>query len=498
MTFHELIQHLQRNDVRLTSDGTLLNYDAPPGIITESLLSELRSYKSQLIAWLADFDDQERVEARTFLTYGQERMWNSMQAHNLPAVYNIAQQLTLTGRIDYSVLERALNLLVERHTALRTRFVVFEGQPVQEILAFRPHTLPLKDLSLLPVSEQGATIEAWCREEAHRGFALDQAPLWRATLIKCGESNWILLVVVQHMICDGWSLEIILREWALFYTCLISGVASKLAPLPWQYRDYAEWEHYYWNNDRIEQHLQFWRQELRGASLTLLLPSISPRPTQLSGRGEVQIFYLHQPAIDALQTIARTYGTTLYAVLLSAFVLWLSHCSGQKDLVLASPVANRSRQEHENMIGLFAQSVLLRARLDQAETFADLIHQMSRTFFAVVDHVFLPANKLADAVQPGRSTQNPPFPQVLFAMWHDPAAAFSLPDVRVELEDIPIDGAHTDLCCVLRLRSDSIVGAMEYPVELFDSATVTCWIANFQQVLERVGKDATHPLAEYM
>ncbi|HEX6290357.1 MAG TPA: MupA/Atu3671 family FMN-dependent luciferase-like monooxygenase, partial [Herpetosiphonaceae bacterium] len=429
------------------------------------------------------------------LTFAQERMWERHQASTDPAIYNVAQRITLIGKLDRQALTSALNALVARHAALRTRIVHQDDRLVQEVVPTLTIELPVTDIRTLADEDKLTQADAWCYAEARQVFALDHAPLIRGRLLRLADERWIFLLVVHHLIFDGWSLAVALRELSALYA---EGDNARLAPLPLQYADYARWERSYLQTERTEQLLRYWLSQLDGAPLTVALPADRPRPEHVSSRGGAHTFHLSRQEVLALEQIAHQCGTTLYSVLLSAFALLLSRLCGQTDLVIASPSANRTRREHEPIIGLIVNSIALRIQIDRAATFSALVRQVSQTFFAALDHQELPFGTVVDALHARRGGPRSPFPQVLFVLQNMSATDFKLPGLTTRIEDVPTGAAKYDLLCALEPDEEGLHALFEYRSDLFDAATPAQWARKFVSLLHDVSRDPDRALVQWV
>ncbi|MGI5347751.1 amino acid adenylation domain-containing protein [Streptomyces sp. CA-250714] len=405
------------------------------------------------------------------------RLWRRHHERADPSVYNVAHRVELRGELDPQALTRALEELVRRHDALRSRAVRRDGEFAVEVLAEVPVELPVSDLT--GIDSPG--IDQWCQDHARRPFAMDQAPLFRFRLGRAADDRWVLITVLHHAICDGWSMGILWQELQALYN---GGSAQQLPPPAAQFTDYARWEREQLDGERRGPLEAFWRAELDGVPLRLNLPYDHPRPDTLSGEGA-----LHQQIIDGavagrVAETATRLGTTPYVVLAAAFATWAARlCGHTTDVVFAASSANRAgRREHEDAVGLLGDAVLLRARLSEATDFADLVTGLGPTLFNALDHQALTLNEVVRLLAPEEADGL--YPTVLFTVVTTPPPALDLRGVSTTIRSLPTVGvARNELYVVLEPRDGSITLTFEYSTDLFDPATIARWAQEFARLL---------------
>jgi hypothetical protein len=420
------------------------------------------------------------------MTSTLRRLWHRHHERADPSVYNIAHRVDMRGDLDPAALAGSLQDLVQRHHALRSRGVRRDGEYVVETLTDVPVDVPVTDLSAR--AEDAAFVERWCQDHASQEFAMDRAPLFRFALARLGPDRWVLVTVFHHAIVDGWSMGIVWRELQELYNARCGGTGNRL-PLPTvQFTDCARAEHELDGERRAELE-RFWRTELDGAPLRLDLPYDRPRPTTLSGRGALLTWIIDGDTPHRLADAATRLGATPYTVLAAAFAAWAAGLSAEPaDVVLAASSANRMLRKRSDVIGLLGDAVLLRARLGEAETFADLVTQLSATLFTALDHQELPLTDVVELVSPG--TGNALFPTVLFTVVTTPPPTLDLGSVSTEVRGLPTPGvARNELYVVLVPGEEDITVTFEYSTDLFDRTTVEAWGGTFTGLLEEVTKD---------
>ncbi|CAL9560713.1 D-alanine--D-alanyl carrier protein ligase [Streptomyces sp. enrichment culture] len=367
-----------------------------------------------------------RVADTVPMTSSLRRLWHRHHEHADPGVYNVAHRVDLDGALDPGDLAGALEDLVGRHHALRGRAVRREGRYLVEVLAEVPVDLPVDDLTAY--ADDDAAVERWCREHAARPFAMDRAPLFRFRLARLGPDRWVLVTVFHHAVCDGWSMGVIRHELRELYDARRTGTPARLPAPAVQFTDCARAEHGLGAGRRAELE-RFWRAELDGVPLRPPLPYDRPRPARLSGRGALHTRVVGGDLPGRVARTATRLGTTPYVVLAATFATWIGGlCGGLPDVVLAASSANRTRRDRSDVVGLLGDAVLLRARLGEAATFADLVTGLGATLFSALDHQELPLTEVVELVAPGAGDSL--FPTVLFTVVTTPPPSWTCATCR--------------------------------------------------------------------
>ncbi len=393
------------------------------------------------------------------LSFGQERLWFLDQLQPGSAAYNIAGAVQLRGDLHLGAFQAALTEIVRRHESLRTTFAAREGVPVQVIAAASELKLTVVDLGALG-ADSAAELRRLAAVEASRPFELAAGPLLRGTLVRLGESEHAALLTVHHIVSDGWSMGVLVGELGALYTAFVAGRPSALPPLPVQYADYAVWQRRWLSGEALDAQLAFWRGELAGAPAVLELPADRPRPPAQSYRGGSIEVDLGSPLSERLAALGREQGATLFMTLLAGLQTVLSRTSGQRDLVIGTPVANRTRAEVEGLIGLFINTLALRGDLAGDPTFVELLGRTRERALAAYAHQDLPFEKLVEELQPERSLAHSPLFQVLFTLQNAPAAALDLPGLTLAPAEAQSGAAKLDLALVLGETPAGIRGSL--------------------------------------
>ncbi|RKG69792.1 non-ribosomal peptide synthetase, partial [Corallococcus exercitus] len=424
------------------------------------------------------------------LSFAQQRLWLLDQLQPGDASYNLPTALQLSGHLDVEALRRAFESLVQRHEALRTTFHEHQGQPTQRIHTPADWTLPVVDLSSLPDAQRKEESRRLADEEARRSFDLARGPLLRSTLVRLGDAEHLLLVTMHHIVSDGWSMGVLVREMVAFYEAFTTGSTPALSPLPVQYADFATWQRNWLQGEALDAQIHYWKQRLAGAPAALELPTDRARPPVQSHRGATVDVRIPAQVSDALKALAQREGATPFMTLLAAFQVLLSRYAAQDDVSVGSPIAGRTQAETEGLIGFFINTLVLRAQLNPLATFRELLAQVRGTTLAAYDHQHLPFEKLVEAVQPTRDLSRSPLFQAMFVLQNTPTEAVRLPGLSFQGLPLEAHFAKFDLSLGLREGRDGFVGTLEYATDLFDAATIQRMAGHFGVLLEAI---ATKP-----
>ena len=417
------------------------------------------------------------------LSFAQQRLWFLHQLAPTAGAYNLPCTLRLTGPLDVPALERSLDEIVRRHEALRTTFATGPEGPVQIIGPVCPVRLARADLSAIAPLDREAHLEARCVEEFSRPFDLTRGPLLRAVMIRLAAEDHALLLPTHHIVSDGWSMGILIRELAALYEAFHEGRPSPLAPLVLQYPDWALSERAEPDDARLEAHLAHFREDLRGAPLVHELPTDRPRPAVPSRLGAQERFTLDAVTSSAIGTLARAEGATPFMVLLAAFTSLLHRLSGQEDIVVGTPTAGRNRREIEPLIGFFAGTVVLRARLRGAPTFRALIAQIRERALAAFAHEDVPFERLVADLRPDRDPRYSPIFQILFAVQNPPPDAITASGLRLSLSQRDNGASAFDLVVQLWEAGPGLEGTIAYDTDLFDASSIRGLVHGYRSLL---------------
>ena len=439
---------------------------------------------------------QEARPTQILLSYAQQRLWFLDRLEGCRSTeYNMPKALRLRGGLDVAVLEQAVNTIVARHESLRTHFAEVDGEPLQVISAELRIELPVEDLSALDAEEQQQRIEAAVREEAAAPFDLSHGPVLRMRLLKLGQQDHVLLRTVHHIASDGWSEAIFSRELSALYAAFREGRNNPLPPLPIQYADFALWQRRCLGDGALNQGLAYWKQQLAGIPARIELPADHPRPTVQSFAARLHQITLPEGLTAALKRVSQQQQATLYMTLLAAFAILLSRYSGQDDIVVGSPIANRQEEQLESLIGFFVNTLVLRVRLNDGMSFEDLLAQIRRTTLDAYQHQDVPFERLVEELAPERSLNTTPLFQVLFALQNAPTEIgeiAGLGDELIENSDIHV---HFDMEVEALEKDTTIDIAWVYSQALFDEWKIEQIARHYVRILNLLTDDPGQKIA---
>ncbi len=506
----EFLSYLRSLDIQVFIDGEKLRCNAPEGTLTVELRAEIQERKAEIIDFLKVANHHTSYiftplvpisrQGNLPLSFAQQRLWFLDQLVPNNPFYNVPAAFRLTGSLNLAALEQTFNEIVRRHEALRTTFVIVEGQPVQRIAPTLKLSLPVIDLRQLPQAERETQARQLITQEAQRPFNLSNDLLLRVTLLRLDEAEHILVLNMHHIVSDGWSVGVLIREIAALYTAFACGdakfrVSTTVPELAIQYADFAHWQRQWLQGEVLETQLAYWRQQLDGISI-LNLPSDRVRSPVPSYRGTRQFLQLPKSLSEALLALSQQEGVTLFMTLLAAFQILLSRYTQQEDIAVGSPIANRNRSEIEGLIGFFVNSLVLRADLSGNPTFRELLSQVKEVALGAYAHQDLPFEKLVEELHPERNLNQNPLFQVVFALQNTPISALELPGLI--LSPLQFDTETTRFDLEFHLwepesqnglwvdSSEGISGFVIYNTDLFDDATITRMLGHFQTLLEGI------------
>jgi non-ribosomal peptide synthetase component F/acyl carrier protein len=423
---------------------------------------------------------------RLRLSYAQQRLWFLEQLLPGGDSYHLPVAVRLRGALRVAALERALGEVVRRHEVLRTRFVLEDGQPVQVISPQVQLRLTLADLAGL--AGAGRALRREGLEQVRRTFDLSRGPLLRALLLRVAESRHVLLLTMHHIVCDGWSLGVLVREVSTLYEAYSRGQESPLAPLPIQYADYAEWQRNWLEGARMGRQLSYWKEQLAGLE-TLELPTDRARAALSSWSSGSLTFQLPAELSEQLGELSRRNRVTLFMTLLAAFQALLARYSGQRDIAVGTPVANRNRLETEPLIGFFVNTLVLRTDLSGNPTFQQLLERVRRVCLDAYDNQDVPFEHLVSELQPQRDLSRTPLAQAGFGLTRGPTLSPSIADLEAEELPAPLQTAKTDLILSMNETDGRLAGEFGFRMDLFDASRIAGMAAGFRDILTAIVVD---------
>ncbi|NPD29818.1 non-ribosomal peptide synthetase, partial [Corallococcus exiguus] len=418
------------------------------------------------------------------LSFAQQRLWFIDQMEPGTALYNLPVAVRLVGSLDVAALERALNEVVRRHEALRTTFEERGGQAIQVIQPTLSLELGREDLRSVDEARRESEARRQVEQEMLRPFDLGRGPLIRTRLFTLGERESVLVVTMHHIVSDGWSLGVMIREVGALYAAFSSGQPSPLPELPVQYARYASWQRGRLQGEVLARQVDYWKRKLAGAPPVLELPTDRPRPPERGIAGAKYAFTLSRSLTGALKALAQREGASLYMVLLAGWQVLMARYSGQQDISVGSPIAGRMRAELEGLIGFFVNTLVLRADVDGALSFRQLLAQVRETVLDAYEHQEVPFEKLVEVLQPERSRSHTPLFQTMLALQNMPMGELRLPDVVLQPVNVESPIAQFDLSVSFMEQPQGLSGTMEYSTELFDAGTVQRMVTHLLTLLE--------------
>ncbi|MBV9010723.1 MAG: AMP-binding protein [Pseudonocardiales bacterium] len=435
-------------------------------------------------------------------SYAQEQMWFFYRLHPQNTSYNVPLLLRLTGELDAEALRAALNDLIARHETLRTTFAESDGFLQQIVAEHLVLPLPTVDCSALLAGRapealtEHEPIRARLLEEMQRPFNLENGPLLRTRLLRLGPTEHRLLVCVHHIAIDGWSTDVFLRELAEAYRARLGGAAPTWTPLEIQYGDYAEWQREQLDGQPLAEGLAYWRQRLAGELPALRLPTDRPPPQTRTFAGDRLDFTLSAELTAGIKRLCRDQGATLYMVLLTGFAALLRRYSGQDDILVGSPSANRDNPQIEPLIGTFANILPLRLDTSGNPSFADLLHRVRDVSLGALAHQHIRLEKIVQEVAPQRDPGGNPLFRVIFALQNFERPEIELPGLTVSMESLPEGTSHLDLELCLWEQRDVLRGALIFATDLFERRTAKRMTGQLRRVFEAVMVDPHRRLAD--
>ncbi|WP_071189201.1 non-ribosomal peptide synthetase [Trichormus sp. NMC-1] len=445
------------------------------------LLQKLNQQKGKTAP--AKIQPQSR-DIQTFpLSFAQQRLWFFSQLEPESSAYNIPAAIQLTGNLNVSALENSINQILRRHHILRTNFQVINGEPVQVIRAETNLQIPVIDLENIPENIRETEAIRLAKLESERTFNLEKDLLLRVNLLRLGETDNVILFTMHHIISDGWSTGILIRELTSFYKAFDSNQQCNLPELSIQYVDFAVWQRQYLQRDILQTQLNYWKQQLSGNLPILELPTDRPRPAIQTDRGTSQSFILSPSLTAALKNISQQEEVTLFMILLAAFKVLLYRYTQQNDILIGTPIANRNRSEIEGLIGFFVNTLVLKSNLEENPTFQQLLNQVKKTTLAAYNHQDLPFEQLVEELQPERDLSHSSLFQVMFILQNAPTEVLHLPDLTIKPLQVEKKTANFDLTLSMVETETGLRGSLEYNTDLFDDDRITRMLAHFQTLL---------------
>lgn len=425
------------------------------------------------------------------LSFAQERLWFLDQLEPGHAFYNIPVAVRLVGEVDERVLSQVVNEVVRRHEILRTTFATVDERPVQSIATELAVALPVEDLTDMSEEERERRAQERAQTEAQMPFDLVTGPLLRVRLLRLTATEHILLFTVHHIVADGWSMGVLVQEVVALYTAYVQQQPSPLPELTIQYVDFAHWQRQWLSGPVLQQQLTYWTEHLAGAPTVLNLPTDRPRPSVQSYRGATYSFTVGAPTVAGLYQVGQQAQATLFMTLVAAFTVLLARYSGQRDICIGTPIANRTRAELEPLIGFFVNTLVLRTQINPTQPFLTLLEQVRTTALNAYAYQDIPFEHLVEVVNPTRQLSHTPLFQVMLVLQNAPMDSLQLPGLT--LASIPVESttAQFDLTVELVEADGQLYGTVGYSTDLFDATTIERLTNHYIRLLEAIVAEPT-------
>jgi amino acid adenylation domain-containing protein len=504
MSVAEFVSDLRKLDVRLSVNGQRLRVNAPKGVLTDSLRAQIGERKQELLQFLSDYEQSgalipPAILRRTSsdpapLSFAQERLWFLEQLESGSAVYNICRASRLIGQLNIAALEASLSEILRRHEILRSQIRIVDAHPVQVAVAVPRFEVPVIDLRSLTEAERDQEVRDRIKAEAEWQFDFSAGLFVRAVLLQLSDDEHILILTTHHIVADAWSMGILTREVWTLYDAYAKGNPLDREDLPIQYADYAAWQRQWLQGDVLESQLSYWKEQLKELSI-LNCPTDYPRPVKQSFRGARQSLSLPESLTKAVNELSGREGVTQFMTLLAAFQVLLYRYSGQEDVVVGSPIANRNRTEIERLIGFFVNTLVLRSDCSGSPSFREFLLRVRDVCLGAYAHQDLPFEKLVEELRPERDLSRNPLFQVLFVLQNTPRPLPQPTGLSIERVDVLPATSLFDLSLYLREREGKLIGFVEYNTDLFESATIERMIGHFETLLKGFVADPEQPIA---
>ncbi|MCX6582106.1 MAG: amino acid adenylation domain-containing protein, partial [Candidatus Aminicenantes bacterium] len=425
------------------------------------------------------------------LSFAQERLWFLQELDADNVAYFVPRVIRMTGKLDISIIERTFTEIIRRHEILRTTFHTVDGQPVQRIQAPYPIKIQVLEWVGLEKQEQEQRIANFLNEEGQRPFDFEKGPLLRVAIIKLKDEEHLFVLTEHHLVHDGWTQGVLLREFIAIFSAYADGKGRPLADLPIQYADFAIWQRNHLTGDVLERHLAYWKEKLAGLAPVLELPGDRPRPPVISGRGDLEIVRLSGSYTLRLKEFSRKNGVTLFMTMLAVFKTLLYRYTGVEDLCVGAGVANRRYKEMEGMLGMVINTLLLRTQVEGEIPFTECLKRVKETCLEAYQHEDTPFGKIVEVMQPERNLSYTPLFQVLFNFMDTPGEALALPGLELELLPTHNRSAKFDINVVVAPPPEQeenepgeTLIEWEYNTDIFDASTFNRLISHYNRLME--------------
>ena len=506
MSTVEFLSYLRGLGVHVSAESERLRINAPAGVVTPEIQQELAARKAEIVRFLKDAAQSSRLLPPPIvrvsrgqdlpLSFAQMRLWLLNQLEPETAAYNLQSKFILSGELNFAALEQTLSEIVRRHEALRTYFETVGGQPVQKIATPEPFRVSVVDLEALTDAEWIREAERIVAQDGKHPFDLRKAPLLRATLLKRTPLDHVLIFNVHHIVFDEWSLGVFQHELTELYAAFLLNQQPRLPELAVQYADYSVWQRNWLQGEMLQTQMEYWKEKLKGRLPILELPTDRPRPNIQTHNGTTASLLLSVALTEKLNMLSRREGVTLFITLMSAFQVLLLRYTGQEDLLVGAPVANRNRAEIEGLIGFFINTLVMRNDLSGDPTFQQLMKRVQDTALGAYAHQDMPFEKLVQELNPERDLSRSPILQVLFSFLNTKTEPVTFPGLEVTRIKAEGSEAKVDLSLYAIEVREGISCTFEYNSDLFDADRIRRMLQHLQVLVEEIVRDPGRRLSE--
>lgn len=504
MTVLELLAYLKERCIEVWADAGVLRFSAPKGAMTAELKQQLTDRKAELLAFLDKLRSEQMIadtiprvesEAELVLSFAQQRLWLLERFGTGEPAYNVGIRLEWRGPIHVDSLKESFFEIVRRHAVLHTVYPDLKGRPYLRVVKDFGLPFEIVDLTGLPEQERAGLIEEKVLAAGRYPFRLTEDLPIRITVLRTGERAATLVLVIHHIACDAWSMGLLVGELTRLYPVFLHQEPSPLPALAIQYSDFAQWQRNQLQGDYLAAQLAYWKSQLQDPPPSLQLPTNYPRPGVQTFRGARAPFDLGRELSASLDEFCRARQTTMFSLLLALFSLLLYRYTGEEDILIGTPVANRPRRQLEPLIGFFVNTVVLRARPSATMSFDALLAQIHATVRDSFTYQDIPFESLIEHLQTGRDLAHSALFQVLFSYQNAPRQGFDIPGVALDITEIDSLTAKFDLSITLGQIDGQIKGWIEYNTDLFEPATIARLITHYETLARGTLQDSAQPLA---
>ena len=490
-SFEEVIDFLVEKEINLRVEDGRLKYNAPSGVMNNEILEVLKEYKAPLLDYLKNNNSDRITKYPKMdyppLSYAQSRLWFLDKLEEASFAYNLPFPVRIEGNLNDKALEESLKYVLNRHCILRTSFPENEGKPFQKVNEIGNHIIDEVDAVGNSINEKEEWTRDFITEQVRMPFDLSQGPLYNLKLIRLDDNLNVLLMIFHHIVLDGWGIDLMLNEIGICYQAFSGGKELNLPELDIQYVDYSIWHNEWMNSNQAESQLNYWKEELSQAPSLLQLPLVKPRPAVQTLNGATECFEVDSQLLNSLKELARINECSLFMVLFAAFNVLLYRYSHQDDILIGTTIANRNRAETEDLIGLFANTIVLRSDLSGDPTFSEFLLQVKTKALTAYANQDIPFEKVVEEVKPERSLSHTPLFQILFELQDISSKGnnyFSgLKMTSMEPENI---SAKFDMNLLFLISNEKLLGNLEYNCDLFDKEYIQRFVAHYINLLKTI------------